>query len=80
MKAIDRLIVQMQAYFITENGDVFIPSIAIRAMESYKTYQEDITDWEKKKTILLKSCLMILAVVCLIGLIALGKSLNKVQS
>ena len=49
-------------------------------MESYKTYQEEVTSQEKKKAIILKSCLMILAIVCLIGLIALGKSLNKVQS
>ena len=58
---------------------MIIPELTISAMKSYLILFEKISSNEKKKTIILKSCLIILSILCLVGVILLGKSLNKVQ-
>ena len=58
---------------------MIIPELTISAMKSYLILFEKISSNEKKKTIILKSCLIILSILCLVGVIMLGKSLNKVQ-
>ena len=58
---------------------MIIPELTISAMKSYLALFEKISSNEKKKTIILKSCLIILSILCLVGVILLGKSLNKVQ-
>ena len=58
---------------------MILPELTISAMNSYLTLFEKISSNEKKKTIILKSCLIILSILCLVGVILLGKSLNKIQ-
>ena len=79
MKGVSKYFVQQQAGFITKNGDHLLPSIAIAATESYSQYFASKNRSYKTITIVLKVTLIFLGILCLIGVIWLGKNLNKVQ-